>query len=78
MSRLQLPHKVVAGHRYVHAEAFALLPTDALATLVAAEALARVARGEQYNVARFENSSNRITLLHYPSFFKDAFPALLR
>jgi hypothetical protein len=75
-SQFQSPHKAVAGRYYVHSEAFALLSPDASVKLAAAETLARVARGERYNVARFESSSDRVSLLHYPSFFEDAFPAL--
>ena len=47
-----------------------MLPADVAAKLVTAEALAQVARGERYNVARFESSSERISLLHYPGFLK--------
>src|SRR5271166_2639938 len=75
-SQFQYPHKAVAGRYYVHADAFALLPPDALAKIVAAERLAKVALGQRFNVARFETSHDTISLLHYPTFFEDPFPAL--
>jgi DNA phosphorothioation-associated putative methyltransferase len=72
----QFPHKAVLGRYYVHLEGLALLSADAAAKLAAAEALAQVVRAERYNVARFESSSDRVSLLHYPGFFEEAFPTL--
>jgi DNA phosphorothioation-associated putative methyltransferase len=68
--------KAVAGRYYVHLDGFALLPVDAAGKLAAAETLAQVVRAERYNVARFEGSSDRVSLLHYPGFFEEGFPAL--
>jgi len=76
MPHFHSPHKAVLGRFYFHSEGFALLPPDAAAKLAAAETLAQVARGERYNVARFESSSDRVSLLHYPGFFEEAFPTL--
>jgi DNA phosphorothioation-associated putative methyltransferase len=75
-TRLRVPLKAVGAHHYVHLDGFHLLPADATARLVAAESLAQITRGDRYNVARFDNSHNRVALLNYPSFFDDAFPAL--
>ena len=75
-AQLKSPLKAVGTHHYVHLEGFQLLPTDATARLVAAESLAQITRGDRYNVARFDNSHNRVALLNYPSFFEDAFRAL--
>jgi DNA phosphorothioation-associated putative methyltransferase len=76
-SRFQSPLKAVAGHYYAHADAFASLSADDLARLSAAESLAKVARIERFNVVRFGRSSDEVSLLNYPRFFEDAFPALL-
>ena len=75
-AQLKSPLKAVGTHHYVHLDGFHLLPADATARLVAAESLAQITRGDRYNVARFDNSHNRVALLNYPSFFEDAFPAL--
>jgi homoaconitase/3-isopropylmalate dehydratase large subunit len=47
-----------------------------LARLVAAEQLAQVERIRHFNVAKFEESSDRVSPLHYPRFLEDGFPAL--
>jgi DNA phosphorothioation-associated putative methyltransferase len=75
-AKLKSPLKTVGTHHYVHLDGFDLLPADATSRLVAAESLAQITRGDRYNVARFDNSRNRVALLNYPSFFEDAFPAL--
>jgi hypothetical protein len=75
-AQLKSSLKSVGRHHYVHLDGFELLPTDATARLVAAESLAQITRGDRFNVARFDNSHNRVALLNYPSFFEDAFPAL--
>jgi DNA phosphorothioation-associated putative methyltransferase len=75
-SQFQFPLKSVAGHYYVHADAVASLPPDTLARRAAAESLAQIARNERFNVVRFDRSSDEISLLNYPGFFADAFPAL--
>ena len=75
--RGQAQFKSIAGRQYVHFEAFDSLAPDALAKLGAAERLAQTERGQRFNVARFDTSSDRISLLNYPAFFDDAFPALL-
>src|SRR5262245_51199640 len=75
-AQLKSPLKAVGTHHYVHLDGFDLLPADATVKLVAAESLAQITRGDRYNVARFDNSHNRVALLNFPSFFEDAFPAL--
>jgi hypothetical protein len=76
MGRGQTQFKSIAGRRYVHSDAFHILRPDALVKLAAAEHLAQAERGQRFNVARFDSSSDRISLLNYPAFFEDAFPAL--
>src|SRR5262245_3037675 len=73
---IQSPHKAAFRRYYVHLEGLALLSADTAAKLAAAEALAPVVRVERYTVVRFEDSSARISLLHYPRFFEEGFPAL--
>src|SRR5258706_6812063 len=75
-AQLKSPLKSVGRHHYVHLDGFDLLPADGTARLVSAESLAQITRGDRYNVARFDNSHNRVALLNYPSFFENAFPAL--
>jgi hypothetical protein len=74
--QFQPPLKAVAGQYYVHEDAFASLSPDDLARLRAAESLAKIARTERFNVVRFDRSTDRVSLLNYPRFFEDAFPAL--
>jgi DNA phosphorothioation-associated putative methyltransferase len=74
--QLKSPLKAVGTHHYVHLDGFHLLPADVTIKLVTAESLAHITRGDRYNVARFDNSHNRVALLSYPGFFEDAFPAL--
>jgi hypothetical protein len=62
-ARLKSPLKAVGTHHYVHLDGFHLLPADAIARLVAAESLAQISRGHQYNIARFDNLHNRVALL---------------
>jgi DNA phosphorothioation-associated putative methyltransferase len=71
------PYKAVAGHYYFHADAFVLLSGDFSAKLATAERLAKVERVQHFNVARFESTNGRVSLLNYPRFFEDAFPALV-
>jgi two-component system, response regulator RegA len=44
--------------------------------IAAAEKLAHVTRTQHFNVARFEDLNDRISLLNYPHFFEDGFPTL--
>ena len=76
MPRSRSSLKTVAGHDYAHADAFSSLSPDDLARLLAAESLAKIARTERFNVVRFDRSADRVSLLNYPRFFEDAFPAL--
>ena len=70
------PGKTVARRTYIHVSGLDLLEETALAQVAAAEQTARAVRGEQFNVVRFEDGSQKLALLHYPGFFEDAFPAL--
>jgi DNA phosphorothioation-associated putative methyltransferase len=76
-AQFQVPLKAVGNHVYVHVDSFEFLSSDAAAKLVAAESLAQIARADRYNVVRFDSCNDRLSLLNYPRFFDDAFPALL-
>ena len=73
-----MPHvlKSVGRRHYVHADAFEFLPREVSEKIAAAEKLAHVRRTQHFNVARFEDLNDRISLLNYPHFFEDGFPAL--
>jgi len=65
--------KVVADRLYLHVDS---LPDHAdtpgaatlLARLAQAEALAKVRRGEQFNLVRVDSTGRTLGLLHYPRF----------
>jgi DNA phosphorothioation-associated putative methyltransferase len=73
-----MPHvlKSVGRRHYVHADAFEFLTREVSEKIAAAEKLAHVTRTQHFNVARFEDLNDRISLLNYPHFFEDGFPAL--
>ena len=73
-----MPHvlKSVGRRHYVHADAFEFLPREVSEEIAAAEKLAHVTRTQHFNVARFEDLNDRISLLNYPHFFEDGFPTL--
>ena len=74
-STFQVPRKAILDRRYVHVDAFELLPLDDLSKLSSAETLAKVTRGQHFNIARFDNLNEHVSLLNYPNFFIDAFPS---
>jgi hypothetical protein len=77
MPRSNSSFKTVFGRHYLHADNFSCLSPDAATKLAACVRLANIMPPKHFNVARFENSADHISLLHYPSFFEEAFPALL-
>jgi DNA phosphorothioation-associated putative methyltransferase len=72
------PGKRVAGHAYLHLSALAGQDADLRERLAAAEALAGVGGGEDFNVIKFGQDDARLTLLDYPGFFEQGFPELRR
>lgn len=76
MSQRPHPHKSVAGRLYLHVDALAFLPSNALETVSTAEALTGKVRTRDFNVVKLERSGDRLSLLNYPSFFDEAFPTL--
>src|SRR5512144_1050383 len=71
-----IPSKVVGDRTYFHVEALHLLDADRAARVAAAERLARVKRGEHFNLVRLDEAGPCIALLNYPQFADDPFPAL--
>lgn len=71
-----LPAKVVAGRTYLHADSLPSLDADAAARVVEAERRAGVERHVHFNVVRIDDTRPCISLLHYPEFAEDPFPAL--
>ena len=67
--------KAVGARLYMHTSALTLAAPEVVQA--AHDAAARLAiPPERYNVVRLDASSETIALLHYPTFFEDAFPAL--
>ncbi|HYC48086.1 MAG TPA: DNA phosphorothioation-associated putative methyltransferase [Burkholderiales bacterium] len=68
--------KLVARHRYIHTSNFSALADDQLNTIERAENAASIRRGDDYNVARIDESLQVVALLSYPAFVEDPFPQL--
>lgn len=69
--------KRVGGFRYIHLTSLPLLPQRWQSAVSQAIELARVSPGENFNVIKFdENTCLEISLLDYPDFDGQAFPAL--
>lgn len=66
----QLPEAI-----YLHKDAFSALPT-ALTKFIPAVAKALNLPDEQWNLVKFFKREFRLSLLHYPAFYNDAYPAL--
>lgn len=71
-----LPGKQVATRLYLHTGAIQDAEDGLRARIAAAESLAGLVRGADYNLVRVGRSDHTVALLHYPAFFDDAFPAL--
>ena len=70
--------KTVGQKTYLHVDSLdGRSGTGALAQRVAAaEALVGLRRGDDFNLVRVDAETGELALLHYPSFFDEAFPAL--
>ncbi|MBY8141809.1 DNA phosphorothioation-associated putative methyltransferase [Vibrio fluvialis] len=66
----QLPEAI-----YLHKDAFSALPT-ALTKFIPAVAKALNLPDEQWNLVKLFKREFRLSLLHYPAFYNDAYPAL--
>jgi len=75
------PGKTVAGRTYLHLDALDAVDSDCLNALQAAEQIAGIARGEGFNVVRFERTdpefgAGGVALLAYRDLFDAPFPIL--
>lgn len=71
--------KAVAGHTYLYVGAVDKLAPDSRELLRAATSIARVPeREDAFNVIKICDDGQSLTLLDYPRFVEDAFPALRR
>ena len=67
--------KTLPNARYIHTCALSLLP-DEFSDLIDEAAKIAEAPPTEFNVVKFDLARPRISLLHYPLFFEDGFPAL--
>jgi DNA phosphorothioation-associated putative methyltransferase len=67
--------KAIADRLYLHADYLGDAEPEVRGRVDSAAALAGLSRAA-FNLARLDSTSPSVSLLHYPSFFDDAFPAL--
>ena len=67
--------KTLPNTRYIHTCALSILPEE-YSDLVDAAAEIAAAAPAEFNVVKFDLTNPRISLLNYPLFFENAFPAL--
>ncbi len=71
-----LPSKKVGLHTYYHVQIVEALPPLQHDQIRAAALITETSLGNQFNVIKFSDKSNSLTLLDYPAFFDEAFPVL--
>jgi DNA phosphorothioation-associated putative methyltransferase len=70
------PGKIVSDSLYAHIELVPSLPEPRRALVSRAENITGLRAGSDYNVVKLEAGGKFLSLLHYPEFFDDPFPAL--
>ncbi|CAB3973806.1 hypothetical protein BCO9919_05945 [Burkholderia cenocepacia] len=70
--------KVVARDVYFHVSRLEGLPETVRCNVEKGIALTRLTAGSDFNVVRLDRSMSDMSLLDYPNFFGEAFPALYR
>ena len=70
--------KHVGEHVYLHASALPQLPAPWQETILSAASLAGLELEEHFNVVKIHRLCDEFSLLNYPEFFEDPFPALTR
>ena len=78
MSLKAMLGKKVLNHVYWH---YSLTPEQDVYVqnkITLAEELANLVAGEDYNVVKFNVNSDALSLMLYPNFFDDPFPALAK
>ncbi|MEI6070130.1 MAG: DNA phosphorothioation-associated putative methyltransferase, partial [Methylococcaceae bacterium] len=68
--------KKVLNNIYWHSSLTPAQPDDVQQFIAEAETLANVQAGTDYNIVKYDGNSQSLSLLWYPCFFDDAFPAL--
>jgi len=68
--------KKVLNNVYWHSSLTIAQTDDVQQQIAAAETLANLQAGIDYNVVKYDSKSQELSLLWYPGFFIDAFPAL--
>ena len=67
--------KVVLGKLYIHTSAIAELNDDIRALAKKAIEIARI-ETDRFNIIKIDKVADKVSLLNYPHFFEEAFPAL--
>ncbi|MVF23126.1 DNA phosphorothioation-associated putative methyltransferase [Methylocaldum sp. BRCS4] len=70
--------KNVAQNLYIHLSALDPNDKERRELILTASALTDTCPGQDFNVVKFSHDSARLTLLDYPGFFEEGFPALKR
>lgn len=70
--------KLVGAHLYVHESALPFLPNKWQEVVAKGVSLARLKAGEHFNVVKLHELGDDLSLLCYPAFFEDPYPALTR
>src|SRR5688572_7603195 len=70
--------KIVAGDRYFHVQQLEAAPDNARLLVERACTLAKAMPADDFKVVRIAHDEARVSLLHYPSFFVEAFSTLRR
>ncbi len=71
------PCKVVGGSTYIHVDNLPAFDNEIVTAVCTAEKLADVRRCDQFNVVRFNGRRQSVSLLNYPQFIEEPFPALV-
>jgi DNA phosphorothioation-associated putative methyltransferase len=70
--------KTVGVHLYLHTSGLSLLPQAWQGVIATAASIPNLKPDEHFNVIKLQRSGEELSLLHYPEFFEDPFPALAR
>lgn len=68
--------KSIAGRKYAHYSLLESLSESERGLVGAATQIAQLRGGEHYDVIRLDPRNHEVSLLRYPDFFEDPFPAL--
>ncbi len=70
--------KKILNNVYWHSSLTPAQADDVQQHIAEAEALANVQAGTDYNIVKYDSKSQSLSLLWYPGFFDEAFPALAK